>query len=85
MYTFDEIQLDSAVIENQFLNFYESWDTDFRNIGVTIAGATYQITIDQFFTWPQLITLVNNHPTFTGALIRMVDVPLAYDNGRAIL
>ena len=85
MYTFDEIQLDSAVIENQFLNFYESWDTDFRNLGVTIAGNTYQITIDQFVTWPQLITLVNNHPTFTAGVVRMADVPLAYDNGRSIL
>jgi hypothetical protein len=51
LYRFDEIQLDSAVIENQFLNFYESWDTDFRNLGVTIGGNTYSITIDQHVTW----------------------------------
>lgn len=51
LYDFDEIQLDSAVIENSFCNFYESWETDFRDLGVTIAGATYQIKVDQHVTW----------------------------------
>lgn len=45
-YSFDSIQLDAAIIENQFVNFYESWSTDFRILGVTIAGTTYSITID---------------------------------------
>jgi hypothetical protein len=59
-YTFDEIQLDSAILENSFCNFYQSCKTDFRQLGVIIAGATYQITIDQHVTWDQLIALFNN-------------------------
>lgn len=30
MYSFDEISLDTAILENFFPNFYESWDKDFR-------------------------------------------------------
>ena len=45
-YEFDEIQLDSATLENSFCNFYESWKTDFRILGVTIGGTNYQIVID---------------------------------------
>ena len=59
-YTFDEIQLDSAILENSFCNFYQSWKTDFRQLGVIIAGATYQINIDQHVAWDQLIALFNN-------------------------
>ena len=38
MYTFDEISLDTAILENFFPNFYESWNADFRNIGIDVAG-----------------------------------------------
>jgi hypothetical protein len=50
-YSFDYIQLDQCILENQFTNFYESWDTDFRDIGVTIAGQTYSAKIDQHVSW----------------------------------
>jgi hypothetical protein len=38
MYSFDEISLDTAIMENFFPNFYESWNADFRNIGIDVAG-----------------------------------------------
>ena len=37
-YEFNEIQLDSAILENSFCNFYESWKTDFRVMGINIGG-----------------------------------------------
>ena len=77
--------MDVCVLENVFCNFYESWNTDFRVLGVTIAGATYSITIDQHVTWPQLIQYVNNHPTFVAGVVVMQDVPLAFDDGKRIL
>lgn len=34
-YEFNYIQLDQAVFENQFVNFYDSWDVDFSRVRLT--------------------------------------------------
>ena len=54
-----EIQLDSAVLDNQWVNFYESTVRDFRNIGVDIGGVQYRFQIDRFLTFAQLIAWLN--------------------------
>lgn len=46
VYSFDELQLDNAVLENSFCNFYESWNTDFRKLGVNVLGTLYEIVVD---------------------------------------
>ena len=50
LHTFNKIQLDSAIIENQFTTFYESYKTDFSQMSVTfnaIGGAvTRTVNLD---------------------------------------
>ncbi len=56
--------MDSAVLENQFLNFYDSWTTDFRDASIRIGAQLYPVTIDQHVTWEQFIIFLNNSASF---------------------
>jgi len=46
-----ELSLDTAVLDNQWVNFYESGARDFRNVGVDILGTQYRFQLDRYVTW----------------------------------
>jgi hypothetical protein len=74
--------MDSAVLENQFLNFYESWTTDFRDASIRIGAQTYAVSVDQHVTWEQFIVLFNSQ---VGGGVQMQNVLPALDDGKRIL
>lgn len=84
-FEFNEISMDQAIIENSFCNFYQSWDNDFRVIGVTIAGTTYQVKVDQHVTWDQLINLFNYSAQAVAGNVVVENVANQIDDGKRVL
>lgn len=54
-YTFNRIQLDSAIIENQFPTFYDSYNSDFTRMTVEYdnglgVAVSETVILDQFYS-----------------------------------
>lgn len=64
-YTFNKIQLDSAIIENQFPTFYESYKEDFTKMlveyddGLVLYPST--VTLNQFYqSFDEVVAFFNS-------------------------
>lgn len=55
-----KIELQQIAIENKFLNFYDSFRGNFRDLSFSYNFTTYSITIDQYINMDNLSSLILN-------------------------
>ena len=55
-----KVEAQQLVVENKFLNMYDSQRGNFRDLSLTFEGVLYTITVDQYLTMDNLSSLIQS-------------------------